>query len=211
MSITTEPVGVPLLQACSLVSSNDKVPSPWVQTVLSDVSRALEFMHKSSIYHRDVNPKNVIVVTTKTGPQAILIDYGIAFKVQYTGGGSKGEASRSSGFFGTVNYAHRKLFEYYPGRAYDPEAKHDWAGLGLTMAVLVNGCKLPWNPIVDFHVTIKDPKDEKISLLREVMDERYNSAYEAVLHMDGVAGSKQEENWRKVRNEILGLLDKDKT
>jgi hypothetical protein len=79
------------------------------------------------------------------------------------------------------------------------------------MAVLVSGCKLPWNPIVDFPVTIKDSNDKKNSLLREVMDERYNSAFHAIQHMDGVVGSNQEEDWHKESDEILGILAKDKT
>lgn len=202
LAITTKPVGVPLLLAYSLfcsLSNDSGVPVAWVQQVLSDCAEALKFMHDKDIYHRDVNPKNIIVVAKEGEAQAILIDYSIAFHVQ-------GKDKQAFGFSGTVNYAHRKLFQYYPDKAHTPEAKHDWAGLGLTMAMLVNGCNLPWNPIVGFPTTIT-PTNGKVETLQELMEARLESARGAVKKLGGRDNDVSSEKRLKV--ELLRMLDHD--
>jgi hypothetical protein len=201
VAMTTGPVGVPLLLAYSLVSSDGKVPAKWVQEVLSHVEKALNFMHSKNIFHRDVKPKNIVVVTTKGVQQAILIDYSIAFQVQ-----GNSDAQKALGFSGTVNYAHRKLFEYYPDKAHTPEAKHDQAGLGLTMAMLVNGCNLPWNPIEGFPATITSAYVKEI--LDELMEARFESACGVVEKLKGDDDSSGE--ILELRKNILELLAHDK-
>jgi hypothetical protein len=204
LAITTKPVGVPLLLAYSLfcnLRTDSGVPVAWVQQVLSDCSEALEFMHKKDIYHRDVNPKNIIVVTKEDKTQAILIDFSIAFHVQDQG-------KQAFGFSGTVNYAHRELFQYYPGKAHTPEAKHDWAGLGLTMAMLVNGCNLPWNPIVGFPTTITS-KNGKAKTLRVLMKARLESARDAVKKLVGGDNADSTDDEKILEKELLRMLGHD--
>jgi hypothetical protein len=200
LAITTKPVGVPLLLAYSLICTphdESKVPVTWVQQVLSDCSGALKFMHDTGIFHRDVNPKNIIVVANERKAQAILIDFSIAFDVR---------DKQALGFSGTVNYAHRELFQYYPDKAHTPEAKHDWAGLGLTMAMLVNGCSLPWNPIVGFPTTIT-PNNGQAEVLLELMKARLEFARGAVNKL-GVGDNDSEKN---LEAELLRMLAHDET
>ena len=79
-------------------------------------------------------------------PVASQIDFSIAVKAN----------EKATGFSGTVNFTHRKIFEYYPRTEHVPCAKHDQASLGFTMAMFVNGGSLPWSPIVGFPKTLNN-------------------------------------------------------
>jgi hypothetical protein len=143
----TGPVGTGLLRVCS--ETNDSEKYSWLLLVLNNLQSALTFMHEQHIFHRDVNPKNAIIVSDFDGVQrAVLIDYSIAFD------GSSGAVSR--GFCGTINYSHRELFDFLPAEEFKPAAEHDLASLGFTMSALVNGSNIPWRPVVGFPKTASD-------------------------------------------------------
>jgi hypothetical protein len=191
----TTPVGVGLLQACGSLRSMDKCT--WLQKVLTDLLSALTFMHKRSIFHRDVNPNNAIIVFDSSGNfrRAVLIDYSIAF--------DRNKEDCATGFWGTPNYSHRELFEFYPEKEFIPTAEHDLTSLGFTMSVLVNfvneGGDLPWSRFV-FPKTITE--DNRASF-KDTMEERYKKA---VAVLDKIA---TDDGGKDISEHVKKLLEND--
>ena len=70
----------------------ERLPWATLRAVLTDVARALEYVHQAGLVHRDVKPDNIFLTEAGT---ARLIDFGIATRV---------ERSASSGRLGTPFY-----------------------------------------------------------------------------------------------------------
>jgi len=163
-AIVTSPRGTGVLEVLkSKTLSSDK--EKFLTKVLQGVKDALEFLKTNNIYHCDINPRNIVIVNDD---KALLIDFSIALDASKT--------NERRGFWGTLNYVHREMFQYYPNKTWEKNfyEKVDGAGLYFTMAVLVNGGELPWNQIVGFPQTLNH--DSKMDELELVMNERDEGA-----------------------------------
>jgi serine/threonine protein kinase len=137
-ALIMSPCGIPVLHAVL----NGAVK---ILTVVDQIFSALSYSHRNGVYHLDVNPRNIIY----DGEKVILIDFSI---------GSSDCNEDRKGFRGTVDYAHRDIFEYHPAKSWPKEkAKYeefDAAGLYFNAAVVQNKGELPWSPIRDFPKTL---------------------------------------------------------
>jgi serine/threonine protein kinase len=159
------PVGTGLLRVCSETKESEKYS--WLLLVLNNLQSALTFMHERHIFHRDVNPKNVIIVPDSgSAPRAVLIDSSIAFHDE--------NPLVSRGFCGTINYSHRELLSFSPAVEFKPVAGHDLASLGFTMSTLVNGGNVPWRSVVAFPKSTLTNSDR--ALFAATMEERFEKA-----------------------------------
>jgi RIO-like serine/threonine protein kinase len=171
-AIVTSPRGTGVLEVLkSKTSSSFSDKRKFLTKVLKGLKSALEFLRSNNIYHCDINPRNIVIVDNE---EALLIDFSIALDAN--------KRKDRYGFWGTLNYVHRTIFEYYPHQRWDLNLYEtfDSASLYFTMAVLVNDGELPWSPIVGFPKTLDN--DSKKEELQSVMNERDKSAKEI---MDG--------------------------
>ena len=161
-AIVTSPRGTGVLEA--LKSKSDK--KKFLTKVLKGVKNALKFLGENNIYHCDINPRNIVIDNKH---EARLIDFSIALDAN--------KRKERCGFWGTLNYVHRTIFEYYPNKKWKMDLcqKFDYASLYFTMAVLVNDGELPWSPIVGFPKTLDNELKKE---LYSVMNERDESAKE---------------------------------
>lgn len=63
----------------SLADRNLPLPEPEALRYIQQIGEALEVVHQNRLIHRDVKPDNVIVRVREGKPEAILIDFGLAF------------------------------------------------------------------------------------------------------------------------------------
>jgi hypothetical protein len=183
------PVGNGLLRVCSEKMESEMYS--WLLLVLKNLQSALTFMHQHHIFHRDVNPKNAIIVSESDGVhRAVLIDYSIAFD------GESGDVAH--GFCGTINYSHRELFGFFQAKEFKPAAEHDLASLGFTMSALVNGGNVPWRSVVGFPKAASDP-----ALFAATMEERFEMAGK----LDNIATYKEVQEVQEVENLVQLVKD----
>jgi len=67
-----------------------------------------------------------------------------------------------NGFWGTVNYVHDDIFQYYLNHEWNESSysAFDNAGLFFTMAVLVMKGEVSWTSIARFSKALKDSRDK---------------------------------------------------
>jgi serine/threonine protein kinase len=172
-ALFTAPVGIDPV----LYLSRNGVASESIVNILQDgIVSALEFMHSRSYCHCDISPRNIVLAEYNDGgggggvqPRAILIDFATARKSD----------KNVSGFVGTPNYVHRYLFEcFLQGRKrYKPQASHDLAALGFTLAYFINSCRRPWS-VGRYPVSsmTRPVAKEEMDHLRSTMEARLAAA-----------------------------------
>ena len=159
-ALIMSPCGIPILHA--FLHGEVKLLS-----IVHQIFSALSYSHRNGVYHLDVNPWNIIY----DGEKVILIGFSIS---------SSDCNEDRKGFRGTVNYAHRDIFEYHPAKSWPKEeAKYeefDAAGLYFTAAVLQNNGDLPWSRIRDFSDMLQEDKNT----FNDLMSDRQRKAAKLV-------------------------------
>jgi hypothetical protein len=144
--------------------------------IKEDISAALNFIHLKEIFHLDVAPKNVVVVMLLRNNQviqhAMLIDFSVAWS-------KKATTQKICGFVGTPSYSHQDIFYHYPKTFWVPCAKHDFVGLGYTLATLANNGKLPFPPFSGFPTSLGKNKEKK-KKLKSLCEERDTACCDAI-------------------------------
>ena len=184
-AIEIGPLGTPVTQLISLTNEIDDR----LKKIHNDIRGALAFLHDKCIVHLDVNPKNIIIVSAGNEKErAILIDFTIAQEKE----------AKIKGFVGTPVYSHREIFEchLHSRKIWTAQPKHDYAGLGYTLAFLANGCSRPYD-IGKYPLCYQKPDEYQKSDLEEVMDERNKAAI-------AVFENKSDE-WKKIIKELLDI------
>jgi serine/threonine protein kinase len=83
--------------AQSLSAATRRMPMDQQALLLSQLLRALSYLHRHGILHRDLKPPNVLVIDGSEGPQVKLLDFGLA-RARSHGHISSGEIA------GTISY-----------------------------------------------------------------------------------------------------------
>ncbi|KAG7345946.1 protein kinase domain containing protein [Nitzschia inconspicua] len=134
------PKGIPVvafLQSCISTPSDE-----FIDSVIDRMDDALKYMHRCSIFHLDVSPKNLVMVTREVDGRAqhqvFLVDFGSAC----------GIGVKLYGFHGTRLYAHKDIFMKYPRTEWTVDMmgeKYDYFSLALTLCALKSGGKAKWS------------------------------------------------------------------
>ncbi|KAG7345948.1 protein kinase domain containing protein [Nitzschia inconspicua] len=138
--LVMSPKGIPVvafLQSC-ISSPSDE----FIDSVIDRMDDALKYMHRCSIFHLDVSPKNLVMVTREVDGRAqhqvFLVDFGSAC----------GIGVKLYGFHGTRLYAHKDIFMKYPRTEWTVDMmgeKYDYFSLALTLCALKSGGKAKWS------------------------------------------------------------------
>lgn len=117
------PMGIPSINAV-----RDELIT--LETIMSDISSAIYFLHQNDIAHLDIKPENIIVYPIETGYQARLIDFGLSKEAYSMADGRKY-------FYGPAYTCMYRHPEYDPKR-WNP-IEYDFYALAKTMyAYFVN-------------------------------------------------------------------------
>ena len=117
-------------------------PEPWtsaeVEHLFSQIADGLAAAHRVGIVHRDVSPDNIMVVETASGPQAKVLDFGLAKDVLrgspgLTGGGL---------LLGKIGYASPEQMGLLPANE-KVDARSDVFSLAAVLYRTLCG-RLPW-------------------------------------------------------------------
>jgi tetratricopeptide (TPR) repeat protein len=99
--------------------------------LLEQMAAGLEAAHGAGVIHRDFKPSNVMLTESAAGTRAVLMDFGLARKVDR---GDESTATISGQLIGTVDYMSPELFT--GGKA---SAASDLYALGLVAYKMVTG------------------------------------------------------------------------
>ncbi|KAG7339791.1 protein kinase domain containing protein [Nitzschia inconspicua] len=138
--LVMSPKGIPVV---AFLQSDISTPSDeFINSVIDRIDDALKFIHRCNIFHLDVSPKNLVMVTRKVDGrdqhQVFLVDFGSAH--------AKGE--KLYGFHGTPSYAHKDIFMKYPGKEWTVDVmgkKYDYFSFALTLCALKSGGTAKWS------------------------------------------------------------------
>ncbi|KAG7365510.1 protein kinase domain containing protein [Nitzschia inconspicua] len=138
--LVMSPKGIPVV---AFLQSGISTPSDeFIDSVIDRIDDALKYMHRCSIFHLDISPNNLVMVTRKvdgrTQHQVFLVDFGSA----------RGIGVKLYGFHGTRLYAHKDIFMKYTGPEWTVDRmgeKYDYFSLALTLCALKSGGKAKWN------------------------------------------------------------------
>ena len=75
-----------------------------VKSILYDVIRGLNYMHKAGVWHRDIKPENIFVRSVSGRQEAVLGDLGFAGKI----------TQNPTEFIGTIQYCAPELVANKP-------------------------------------------------------------------------------------------------
>ncbi|KAG7362459.1 protein kinase domain containing protein [Nitzschia inconspicua] len=138
--LVMSPKGIPVV--AFLQKGISTPPDEFIDSVIDRIDDALKFIHRCKIYHLDVSPKNLVMVTRKVDGrdqhQVFLVDFGSAH--------AKGE--KLYGFHGTPSYAHKDIFMKYPGKEWTVDMmgeKYDYFSFALTLCALKSGGTAKWS------------------------------------------------------------------
>jgi serine/threonine protein kinase len=96
-----------------------------IRQLLIDILPVLQFVHQQKVFHRDIKPPNIIIRASDNKP--VLIDFGIAKVVQYSGFMGRATA------LGTLHYAAPEVLKGYVFQ------NSDLYSLGVTCISLITG------------------------------------------------------------------------
>ena len=172
------------------------------------ICQGLDYAHKQSIIHRDINPSNILV---QTDDRVKIVDFGVACPV----------GTEELEFAGTISYMAPEQIE---GEAVDPRT--DIYGLGVTAYEMVAGEKPFKNAdisaVMEMHLNrdVPDP-GEVVPELPETLckfitraarrdpDERFQSAAEALEFLNQLTeelGQKKENDRQGNKRKMATLL-----
>jgi Protein kinase domain len=151
----------------------------------SQLKAALDFLHEKGVCHNDVAPKNIIVRSIdEAGWHVCLVDFGCA------------SSKLKTGFEGTAQYAHKKIFECYWSQIWEhvpekwePVPEHDFFSLGLTMSALLNGGAACWDT-TSFRASLTDANRVQFCY---AMEDRNKQATAKI--NESSCSKKQKEEW----------------
>ena len=176
--ITTE-----LCEYGSLIDSIKKKPDMWTMAMkvkaLYDCSRAMDFLHRSSVIHRDLKPENLLVVSLELNSPVVckLSDFGTTKAVH-----AIVQAYQTKGV-GTEYYKAPEIIA--GGTKYTN--KVDVFSFGIMIASVVDGCDYPYHNVPDMGSAdfvskieggtrpIVTNQNEMPEELRKIMEKSWNA------------------------------------
>lgn len=157
-----------------------KLELPQVVTIVAQIASAVQAIHDAEIIHRDLTPKNVFLVKTKTGRIWVkIIDFGLAHDAN-----AEGDRTNTGAVFGTIAYM---AFEQLRDSS-RVTLQADVFSLAVMCFQMLTG-RLPWVPLENPALQLEQiktlpeppPKAEMPADVREVV-------FKGLLH---VASSRQ--------------------
>ncbi len=102
--------------------------------LFTQVTSAVQFAHQNGILHRDLKPSNILVADSADGPQAKVIDFGIATRLNPQ---ADARITRDLGVFpGTLPYVAPERLRHPDG---SPDTQTDVYALGIVLFELLVG------------------------------------------------------------------------
>jgi tetratricopeptide (TPR) repeat protein len=145
--------------------------------LLDQMAAGLEAAHRAGVIHRDFKPSNVMLTDSAAGTRAVLMDFGLARKVDR---GDESTATISGQLIGTVDYMSPELFT--GGKA---SAASDLYALGLVAYKMVTG-SFPFESDAPLAAVIRRA-GQKIPSARTIvpdLDPRWDDALSRALDPD---------------------------
>lgn len=106
-------------------TADDPLSLPNIESILNQVTAALDFMHGQSVVHLDLKPSNILF--SGSGRQVVITDFGLAEEERPTG-----QIPRLS--MGTPGYSAPEILDDKPG-----DARSDIYALGVILAEMLLG------------------------------------------------------------------------
>ena len=121
------------------VLENGAMPAARVCSISKQVASALDAAHRLGMVHRDIKPENIVLVQSKEGEKAKVLDFGIArIKEVERAEGAKGAELTGGGFVvGTPLYISPEQAQGMRGD--DLDGRSDLYSLGIVMYQMLTG------------------------------------------------------------------------
>ncbi len=121
-----------------LMRDNGPLPVSRVCSIVKQVASALAAAHDLGITHRDIKPDNIVLVQTKSGEQAKVLDFGIAKLKDAQSSASPSSSLAQRGLIiGTPRYISPEQARGTPGNEFD--GRSDLYSLGVVMYEMLTG------------------------------------------------------------------------
>jgi len=121
----------------SLIESNGPLPLSRVAPIIKDIASALNAAHLLGIVHRDIKPDNIILIGTKDGDSAKVLDFGVAKMSAGLTGTKGGSLTESGAVVGTPLYMSPEQAKGIPSEKLD--GRSDLYSLGVVMYQMLTG------------------------------------------------------------------------
>lgn len=121
----------------SLIESNGPLPLSRVAPIAKDIASALHAAHLLGIVHRDIKPDNIILISSKNGDSAKVLDFGVAKMSPGLTGTKGGRLTESGTIVGTPLYMSPEQAKGIPSEKLD--GRSDLYSLGVVMYQMLTG------------------------------------------------------------------------
>lgn len=123
-----------------LIRAEAPLPAPRVAAIIKQVAAALDAAHQLGMVHRDIKPDNIVLVSTPSGDQAKVLDFGIA-KLREEAAGEGAVRTATGTVLGTPQYMSPEQAKGMRGDELD--GRSDLYSLGVVMYQMLTG-RLPF-------------------------------------------------------------------